>query len=97
VVADVRHGFEHAQVRVTGRDVYALAAVTVADAALTLAASAHDERGRASSGVRSPSELSLAGETLAALEAAGALALTASFSRPSGRETVLETSDVRSP
>ena len=84
VVADARRGFEHALVRVAGRDVYALAAVTAADAALTLAATA-PERRIALRGVRAPSELAIAGEALAALEAAGALGLTTSFSRTGSR------------
>jgi hypothetical protein len=46
--------------------------------------------------VRAPSELALAGDSLAALEAAGAIGLTTSFSRPMSDGTVLETSDVRS-
>lgn len=99
VVADVRRGFAHAQVRVGGRDVYAIAAVTAADAALALAATADDRRA-VWSGVRSPSELVLAGETLAALETAGALTLTTSFSRATDRSlsgpAVLETPDARS-
>lgn len=99
VVAEVRRGFEHARVRVGGRDVYALAAVTVADAALALAANPVEHRATRC-GVRSPSELVLAGETLAALETAGALTLATSFSRTTERSisapTVLETPDVRS-
>ncbi|HUQ01457.1 MAG TPA: saccharopine dehydrogenase NADP-binding domain-containing protein [Kofleriaceae bacterium] len=96
VVADARRGFEQARVRVAGHDVYALAAVTVAEAALTLAARADDDRDAPRAGVCAPSELALAGATLTELEAAGALELTTSFSRPARHESVLETPDVRS-
>lgn len=75
VVADARRGFEHAQVRVSGHDVYALAAVTVSEAALQLAGARTRE-----AGVRAPSELALAGDTLKSLADAGVLALVTSFS-----------------
>lgn len=89
VVASARRGFTHAQVRVSGRDVYALAARTVVDAALALAA------GTPVTGARAPSELSAAAVVLAALERDGAVALSTSFARASAG-AVVEDPDVRS-
>lgn len=76
VVARARKGFAEAQVRLTGADVYALAARTVVDAALALAAAgvAAD-----AAGARAPAELTDARAALRALERAGALAIEASF------------------
>ncbi len=91
VVASARRGFRHAQVRIAGRDVYALAARTVSDAAIMLAGRSPDLGG----GACAPAELSAAATGLATLERDGAVTLSTSFGREAGT-AVVEDRDARS-
>ncbi len=92
IVASARRGFDHAQVRVSGHDVYALTARVVADAARALAApSAALTAAIRDGGTRAPSQVFDAATALTALERDGALRIETSFAR-----SVVEDPDVRS-
>lgn len=90
IVATARRGFDHAQVRVSGHDVYALTARVVADAARALAApSAALTAVIRDGGARAPSQVFGAAATLTALEAAGAVTVETSFAPGEPREPTL--------